>query len=418
LGIRPNSQWRLIWGLASDARGTIWVGGTGELGRLAFDGGTYRYESFTSRLAESNRHFGQILAVAIHGDDVYFLCERTFLHWDGQHFSAIPLAYESGSIWLFSSFSGRLFVHAKHQPLCEVAGDHLVPVLDDPVLRETTVIAGIELKDKILLVTREKGIFEFRDSRIVPFKTDADDLFTRESYTDLAISVGQGLFVVGVQRRGLVFLDAAGHIQETFLEKDGLPDGALVDLRLDRAGGLWVIGDTSLTRVDPKLEAKLDQAFLIADHGGGILFSTRQANILLHAFFPGHPVASLPDVVFRWLTSPDAQKPLVICASAKGDLQIDHLASSDSRMLALLRLEQRNSSWGPKALRTLGLTPREAEVLYWITEGKTNPEISTILDTTLHTIKKHNNRLFAKLGVETRMAAARLAMSVLTAPAE
>ena len=53
-----------------------------------------------------------------------------------------------------------------------------------------------------------------------------------------------------------------------------------------------------------------------------------------------------------------------------------------------------------------------------ITEGKTNPEISTILDTTLHTIKKHNNRLFAKLGVETRMAAARLAMSVLTAPAQ
>ena len=102
----------------------------------------------------------------------------------------------------------------------------------------------------------------------------------------------------------------------------------------------------------------------------------------------------------------------------QGDLQIDHLASSDSRMLALLRLEQRNSSWGPKALRTLGLTPREAEVLYWITEGKTNPEISTILDTTLHTIKKHNNRLFAKLGVETRMAAARLALSVLTAPAE
>jgi DNA-binding CsgD family transcriptional regulator len=81
-----------------------------------------------------------------------------------------------------------------------------------------------------------------------------------------------------------------------------------------------------------------------------------------------------------------------------------------------LRLEQRNSCWGPKALQTLGLTPREAEVLYWITEGKTNPEISTILDTTLHTIKKHNNKLFAKLGVETRMAAARLAMSILSGP--
>lgn len=169
---------------------------------------------------------------------------------------------------------------------------------------------------------------------------------------------------------------------------------------------------------EKQLEAKLDQAFVIASHEGGILFATRQANILLHAFFPGTAVAALPDAVLRWLASPDRQKPLVILTSSKGELQIDHLASSNSRNLALLRLEQRNSSWGPKALRTLGLTPREAEVLYWITEGKTNPEISTILDTTLHTIKKHNNRLFAKLGVETRMAAARLAMSVLAAPAE
>jgi len=167
---------------------------------------------------------------------------------------------------------------------------------------------------------------------------------------------------------------------------------------------------------EKQLEAKLDQAFVIAANEGGILFATRQATILLHAFFPGASGAALPDTVLRWLESADRQKPLVVHSSTKGDLQIDSLASSDSRSLTLLRMEQRNSFWGPTVLRTLGLTPREAEVLYWITEGKTNPEISTILDTTLHTIKKHNNKLFAKLGVETRMAAARLAMSVLTGP--
>jgi DNA-binding NarL/FixJ family response regulator len=167
---------------------------------------------------------------------------------------------------------------------------------------------------------------------------------------------------------------------------------------------------------EKQLEAKLDQAFVIASYEGGIHFSTRQAGILLQAFFPSTSMSVLPEAVLCWLASTDRQRPLLIQNSQKGELQIDHLASSDPRRLALLRLEQRNSSWGPKALQTLGLTPREAEVLYWITEGKTNPEISTILDTTLHTIKKHNNKLFAKLGVETRMAAARLAMSVLTAP--
>jgi DNA-binding NarL/FixJ family response regulator len=169
---------------------------------------------------------------------------------------------------------------------------------------------------------------------------------------------------------------------------------------------------------EKQLEAKLDQAFVIASYDGGIHFSTRQAGILLQAFFPSISLAKLPEAVLCWLVSTDRQRPLLIHNPQKGDLQIDHLASSDSRGLALLRLEQRNSCWGPKALQTLGLTPREAEVLYWITEGKTNPEISTILDTTLHTVKKHNNKLFAKLGVETRMAAARLALSVLAGSAE
>jgi Bacterial regulatory proteins, luxR family len=41
-----------------------------------------------------------------------------------------------------------------------------------------------------------------------------------------------------------------------------------------------------------------------------------------------------------------------------------------------------------RQLSSLGLTEREAEVFYWITEGKTNPEIAIILGTSL-TIKAH-----------------------------
>ena len=49
-----------------------------------------------------------------------------------------------------------------------------------------------------------------------------------------------------------------------------------------------------------------------------------------------------------------------------------------------------------------------------MTEGKTNPEIAIILDASLNTVKKHANNLFAKLGVETRTGAARMALSVLS----
>ncbi len=57
------------------------------------------------------------------------------------------------------------------------------------------------------------------------------------------------------------------------------------------------------------------------------------------------------------------------------------------------------------------LTPREAEVLYWVVKGKINRDIGDIVGSSPMTVKKHLERVFAKLGVETRTAAAGMAMS-------
>ena len=56
------------------------------------------------------------------------------------------------------------------------------------------------------------------------------------------------------------------------------------------------------------------------------------------------------------------------------------------------------------------LTTREAEVLYWVVKGKINRDIGDILGSSPMTVKKHLERVFAKLGVETRTAAAGMAM--------
>lgn len=56
------------------------------------------------------------------------------------------------------------------------------------------------------------------------------------------------------------------------------------------------------------------------------------------------------------------------------------------------------------------LTAREAEVLYWVVKGKINRDIGDILGASPATVKKHLERIFAKLGVETRTAAAAMAL--------
>jgi DNA-binding CsgD family transcriptional regulator len=51
------------------------------------------------------------------------------------------------------------------------------------------------------------------------------------------------------------------------------------------------------------------------------------------------------------------------------------------------------------------LTRREGEVLAWLTQGKSNPEIATILGTSPRTVEKHLERIYEKLGVESRAGA-------------
>jgi DNA-binding NarL/FixJ family response regulator len=65
----------------------------------------------------------------------------------------------------------------------------------------------------------------------------------------------------------------------------------------------------------------------------------------------------------------------------------------------------------------LGLTPRVAETLLWLAQGKTNPEIAAILGNSESTVKKHVLEIFEKLGVETRTAASLRALEVLSSPA-
>jgi DNA-binding NarL/FixJ family response regulator len=62
---------------------------------------------------------------------------------------------------------------------------------------------------------------------------------------------------------------------------------------------------------------------------------------------------------------------------------------------------------------SLNLTAREAEIVSWVLQGKTNPEMSIILGIQLTTVKKHLESVFTKLGVENRTALVTLALQKL-----
>jgi len=166
--------------------------------------------------------------------------------------------------------------------------------------------------------------------------------------------------------------------------------------RLDAALQRSITAERALTNL-------LDRAVVIVRRTNHeILFTTKQARDLIDAHGGDAAFAS-------WLR--EDRKEVV--NPQGGSLEIRRTAHSATSDTDLITLSPKGSTVGPELLRPLGLTPRETEILFWIAQGKTNPEIAAILNTQLCTIKKHVVNFLPKLGVETRLAAALRAQDLL-----
>lgn len=78
-------------------------------------------------------------------------------------------------------------------------------------------------------------------------------------------------------------------------------------------------------------------------------------------------------------------------------------ASRELLVKVVSRLESDNEG---RLRQAFGLTRREADVLFWLTRGKTNRDIALILNRSPRTINKHLDQIYQKMGVENRTSAA------------
>jgi DNA-binding NarL/FixJ family response regulator len=104
----------------------------------------------------------------------------------------------------------------------------------------------------------------------------------------------------------------------------------------------------------------------------------------------------------------------------------DLLAAVDARLARAELIESRlkaaaanGGGFNPdfsshEPLIALGLTNREAEVLLWVAQGKSNGDVAGILGMSEKTVKQHMGTVFSKLGLENRNAAAMRAVEVLS----
>lgn len=123
--------------------------------------------------------------------------------------------------------------------------------------------------------------------------------------------------------------------------------------------------------------------------------------------------------VARWIVHSDlAHQPSLSLKANNISVTLELLTPQQNAAMGsgeiLIRLQTSNEKDAIALLKEhFQLSGREAEVLFWITKGKTNREMGFILDISPRTINKHLEQIFRKLGVDNRTNAAAKAIPLL-----
>ena len=147
---------------------------------------------------------------------------------------------------------------------------------------------------------------------------------------------------------------------------------------------------------------------------GRVLWSTPQATRLLEV---DGAVMPMPDTVVSWLEhcrlgqNARAEINVLLAPSAQRRVRFTFLGEMSPDEI-LLRLTP-DVTEETVLSDTLGITRREAEVLMWLSRGKSNRDIAAILTLSPRTVNKHLEQIFAKLQIDNRASATAIAVRLI-----
>ncbi len=228
-----------------------------------------------------------------------------------------------------------------------------------------------------------------------------------------------------------------GRCREIILDRDGRDfnrqEVKLLELFTPHLDQVFVntLHWRNLQRENLRLRQTLDatgEGFLLTDAQGRIIYRSRKVDKLLalsdesSRLTPGRLSprlkAYLDRMIFRQINplSDGSGNHKLVLKHSRGRVIVRFaslpLHPGGRREFALI-FKETSDTLSARPLRSLGLTPRQAEILRHIADGKTDHAIAQFLGISSRTVEKHLETVYRRLGVDNRVDAARRAFEVL-----
>jgi serine phosphatase RsbU (regulator of sigma subunit) len=236
----PLSNFSIVRSISIADDGIVYVGGVGEFGYLTPDeNGNLLYKSLVSKIPSDERDFADVWKTYATSEGVYFQTFDKLFRLSGD---SIKIWKPEGSFHFSFYINNEFFINERGKGLKHVVNNEIVSLKNGEVFSNTRIYAMLPYSgNKILIATREKGLFLFDKSTNIftSFPSELNDyLMKQQVYCGSLIN--DKAFAFGTLTNGVVIADDRGKILHIINKQTGLQDDIVNFIGVDYQKNLWI----------------------------------------------------------------------------------------------------------------------------------------------------------------------------------
>ena len=238
------------------SNGQIYAALENDFGVLSRDGsGILRYNSFKNKIPGGGGDISTVWQIHSQGEKILFRTNEEIYILENNLIKVIkPEANFSVSF----SVGSTVYFRQQNKGLYCFRNDSLVLVDDSELFATERITAALAFEgDKIMLITRHKGVYIYspsaKEKLQKPAKFNEIDRYLIENPGYYAIALPGDLFAVGTITKGIIIFNREGRIVKLIDKNSGLLDNAVYGLFTDNNGQLWAALDNGISLIQYNL---------------------------------------------------------------------------------------------------------------------------------------------------------------------
>ncbi len=261
--VYENKQWSkisipqsyTIYSFAKNEQGMIFVGGVGDFGYLKSKDNTYVFKSLLNKEWKKKNPVDVIWSIAPSKLGVYFFNYEVIYRW---YDNKLYLIKAKDFFYKMTQIKEKIYLRCRGKGIFEIKENHLEIIKNGDFFSHKSFLSCVNYNDDFSLffageiLSDNKKYLEaylYNNQDFSYFKIDAIDYLKDNSFYCSA-KLPKNLFALGTKSGGVVIIDKNGNTKYIINKKNGLVDDYIRQIYVDNKNRLWLATSYGISRID------------------------------------------------------------------------------------------------------------------------------------------------------------------------